>query len=140
MEQSRKFKFIPVFEKVDYLITTSVLQKIEDSQGVPTGFNRPDDFRLQLYSLALDFGTELQRAADSICQHVGRVLQLFLTARGAAMFSAALRYSRCDGRLYTPCEERPSKSVLISLLKKADINFHHKLLAFLIEDCHCLKK
>ena len=119
-----------MFEKVNYLITTHIPKKMEDSQVLPSGFNRFDEFRLPLYSLALEFGTELQTAADSICEHVGRVLHCFVTKRGHDAFGSKISASTC--------RMRPSKRILISLLKKADVSFHQKLLAFLIEDCDCL--
>ena len=129
--QSRKFKCIPVFEQVDYLISTNVAKQMPHSQSLPTGFNNPDAVYLRLYSLALQYGTELTTAADDILKHVGRVMHCFVTKRGYDVFGSQL----CASLQY----KWPNKSVLMNLLEKADVGFHQKLLEYLMKDCSYIR-
>ena len=130
--QSRKFKFIPVFEQVDYLISTNVAKQMPHSQSLPTGFSDPDAVHLRLYSLVLQFGTELTTAADDILKHVGRVMHCFVTKRGYDVFGSQIASDSYYSML-------PRKDVLMNLLEKADVGFHQKLLAYLMKDCNYIR-
>ena len=113
---------------MDVIISDRITEEMNEAQNLPNGFRKKGDRHLVLYSIALQFESELPKSNDIIHTHLVEVIQAF--AKPGAWSEKF--YKRNDVGM----ERSPLiKAALMDVIDSGSASFHKKLLEALIEKC-----